>query len=136
MFKAIEPEAERAAAKGQQAQGPAATLRSAVGDINARQQAQLNQDLANYGTLISRMVRNSNQEIDILQGFVAEIHHTQSYNVEAAARGDLAHKSKLAPAGDKTTDILTERVGGRTVESQVKFFDEPKNTASALSKTR
>ena len=67
---------------------------------------------------------------------MCEADHAGGYNVEAAAQGDLEHKSRLAPPSNKTTDIITEGVGGRTVESQVKFYNEAKNTTSALSESR
>ena len=136
MLEPIESEARKAAEQRPQAHGSASALRSAVGNINHRQHMRLDHELAKYGRLISKAVRSSSQGIDIQQGFVAEAHHTGSYNVEAAAQGDLEHKSRLAPPGNKTTDIITEGYGGRTVESQVKFYNEAKNTTSALSESR
>ena len=137
MLEPIESEARKAAEQSPQAHGSASALRSAIGDINHRQHQRLDYELTEYGKRIFDMVKDRNKiDIDILQGSVAETHHTESYNVEAAAQGDLEHKSRLAPPGNKTTDIITEGYGGRTVESQVKFYNEAKNTTSVLSESR
>ena len=136
MFEPIEPEARRAAEPRAQTHGGASALHGAVGDINNRQTQQLHDALAEYGRLISDAARNSGQSIDVQQGFVAEAHHVGSYNVEAAAGGDLEHKARLAPRGDNAADIVTEGVGGHTQESQVKSYGTAEGTASALSKNR
>ena len=136
MLEPVEPEARKAAEQRSQAHGDVSALRSAIGNINHRQHLRLDRELAEYGRRISDAVSNRNQSIDVRQGFGMEAHHVGSYNVEAAARGDLEHKSRLAPSGNKTTDIVTEGYGGRTVDSQAKSWKTAKDTASALSEPR
>ena len=137
MLEPIEPEARKAAEQRPQAHESASALRNAIGDINHRQHLRLDHELAEYRRLIFDAVKNRNEVgIDMLQGITVEAHHVGSYNVNAAAQGDSEHRARLAPPGHMTTDIITEGYGGRTVESQVKFFATPERTASALSKGR
>ena len=137
MLEPIESEARKAAEQSPQAHGSASALHSGIGDINHRQLLRLDHELTEPRRLIFDAIKNRNNvDIDTLQGFVAEAHHTGSYNIEAAAQGDLEHKSGLARPGNTTTDIITEGVGGHTVESQVKFHGTPERTASALSESR
>lgn len=138
MFESVEPESRKGAEqRNSRGRGSASALSSAIGDINERQQLRLDHELAEYGRLIADTVKNNSQDTAVLQGLVAEAHHTGSYNVEAAVQGDLEHNARLARPGDKTTDVITEGVGGNAVRgSQLKFYRTPEETASSLAKTR
>jgi len=74
----------------------------------------------------------TNQSIDVQQGFTAEAHHVGSFNIEAAAKGQLNHKATLVPGNDPVADIRVDTPDG-SHDYQVKFYKDGDSTAAALS---
>lgn len=72
----------------------------ALGGFNQLQGDALNRALADYKTGIMNSVTAksgdlTNQSLDVQQGFTAEAHHVGSFNIEAAAKGQLNHSANL-----------------------------------------
>lgn len=68
------------------------------------------------------------------QGFVAEAHHTGSFNIEAAAKGQNNHHATrdVGTHNDPVADIHVITPDG-TTKHQVKFYKDGEKTAGALS---
>lgn len=112
---------------------------SALGSFNQLQGDALNKALADYKTGIMNSVTAksgglTNQSLDVQQGFTAEAHHVGSFNVEAAAKGQLNHRATLdvGQVNDPVADIRVHTPGG-SHDYQVKFYKDGDSTAAALS---
>ncbi|PKR50496.1 hypothetical protein COO20_21575 [Thalassospira marina] len=111
----------------------------ALGGFNQLQGDALNSALANYKTKIMDSVTAksgdlTNQSIDVQQGFTAEAHHVGSFNIEAAAKGQLNHTATLdvGQVNDPVADIRVHTPEG-SHDYQVKFYKDGDSTATALS---
>lgn len=114
----------------------------ALGGFNQLQGDALNQALADYKTKIMDSVTTksgdlTNQSMDVQQGFTAEAHHVGSFNIEAAARGELNHTATLdvGQVNDPVADIRVNTPDG-SHDYQVKFYKDGDSTAAALSPKR
>jgi hypothetical protein len=76
----------------------------------------------------------TNQSLDVQQGFAAEAHHTGSFNIEAAAKGQNNHRATrdVGTHNDPVADIHVITPDG-TTKHQVKFYRNGEKTAAALS---
>lgn len=111
----------------------------ALGGFNQLQGDALNKALADYKTRIMTSVTAksgnlTNQSLDVQQGFTAEAHHVGSFNIEAAAKGQLNHNATLdvGQVNDPVADIRVNTPSG-SHDYQVKFYKDGDSTAAALS---
>lgn len=111
----------------------------AQGGFNQLQGDALNKALADYKTgLINSVTAKSgnltNQSLDVQQGFTAEAHHVGSFNIEAAAKGQLNHSATLdvGKVNDPVADIRVTTPDG-SHDYQVKFYKDGDASAAALS---
>lgn len=111
----------------------------ALGGFNQLQGDALNTTLADYKTGIMSSVTSksghlTNQSLDVQQGFTAEAHHVGSFNIEAAAKGQLNHNATLdvGQVNDPVADIRVNTPAG-SHDYQVKFYKDGDSTAAALS---
>lgn len=109
------------------------------GAWNQRQGDALNKALSDYGKGIQESISQkgggfTNQSIDVQQGFAAEAHHTGSFNIEAAAKGQNNHRATrdVGTHNDPVADIHVTTPDG-TTKHQVKFYKDGEKTAAALS---
>jgi hypothetical protein len=114
----------------------------ALGGFNQLKGDALNRALADYKTKIVNSVTAksgdlTNQSIHVQQGFTAEAHHVGSFNIEAAARGELNHTATLdvGQVNDPVADIRVN-TPDRNHDYQVKFYKDGDSTAAALSPKR
>ncbi|MGB3434559.1 hypothetical protein [Achromobacter sp.] len=111
----------------------------AIGGFNQLQGDALNSALASYKTRIIDSITTKSgdltrQSIDIQQGLAAEAHHVGSFNIEAAAKGQLNHTATLdvGRVNDPVADIRVHTPDG-SHDYQVKFYKDGDSTAGALS---
>lgn len=109
------------------------------GAWNQRQGDALNKALSEYGKAIQESISQkeggfTNQSMDVQQGFAAEAHHTGSFNIEAAAKGQNNHSATrdVGIHNDPVADIHVTTPNG-TTKHQVKFYKDGEKTAAALS---
>lgn len=109
------------------------------GAWNQVQGDALNKTLADYGKGIQESISQkgggfTNQSMDVQQGFAAEAHHTGSFNIEAAAKGQNNHRATrdVGTHNDPVADIHVTTPEG-TTKHQVKFYKDGEKTAAALS---
>ncbi|WP_025885115.1 hypothetical protein [Asaia prunellae] len=109
------------------------------GNFNQLQGDALNKALADYKTgIINSVTAKSgnltSQSLDIQQGFTAEAHHVGSFNIEAAAKGQLNHNATL-DVGQVNHPVADIRVNtpSSSHDYQVKFYKDGDSTAAALS---
>lgn len=109
------------------------------GNFNQLQGDALNKALADYKTgIINSVTAKSgdltSQSLDIQQGFTAEAHHVGSFNIEAAAKGQLNHNATL-DVGQVNHPVADIRVNtpSSSRDYQVKFYKDGDSTAAALS---
>jgi len=114
----------------------------AVGGFNQLQGDALTSALSDYKTKIMDSITTksgdlSKQSIDVQQGFTAEAHHAGSFNIEAAAKGQLNHTATLdvGQVNDPVADIRVHTPDG-SHDYQVKFYKDGDSTAAALSPKR
>lgn len=111
----------------------------AYGGFNQLQGDALNKALADYkvgilNSVTSKSGNRTNQSLDVQQGFAAEAHHVGSFNIEAAAKGQLNHNATLdvGQVNDPVADIRVNTPSG-SHDYQVKFYKDGDSTAAALS---
>lgn len=111
----------------------------AQGVWNQMQGEALNKALSDYSKGIKESISQkgggfTNQSIDVQQGFAAEAHHTGSFNIEAAAKGQNNHRATrdVGTHNDPVADIHVTTPDG-TTKHQVKFYKDGEKTAKALS---
>lgn len=99
----------------------------------------LNKALSDYNQGIKESISQkgggfTNQSMDVQQGFAAEAHHTGSFNIEAAAKGQNNHRATrdVGTHNDPVADIHVTTPDG-TTKHQVKFYKDGEKTAKALS---
>ncbi|MBS0588317.1 MAG: hypothetical protein JSS37_10300 [Proteobacteria bacterium] len=109
------------------------------GAWNQLQGDALNKALTDYGKGIQESISQrgggfTNQSMDVKQGFAAEAHHTGSFNIEAAAKGQNNHRATrdVGTHNDPVADIHVTTPDG-TTKHQVKFYKDGDKTAAALS---
>jgi hypothetical protein len=109
------------------------------GAWNQLQGDALNKALSDYGKGIQESISQkgggfTNQSMDVQQGFAAEAHHTGSFNIEAAAKGQNNHRATcdVGTHNDPVADIHVTTPDG-TTKHQVKFYKDGEKTAAALS---
>lgn len=109
------------------------------GAWNQVQGDALNKALFDYGKGIQESISQkgggfTNQSMDVQQGFAAEAHHTGSFNIEAAAKGQNNHRATrdVGTHNDPVADIHVTAPDG-TTKHQVKFYKDGEKTAAALS---
>lgn len=109
------------------------------GAWNQLQGGALNKALSDYGKGIKESISQkggkfTNQSTDVQQGFAAEAHHTGSFNIEAAAKGQNNHRATrdVGTHNDPVADIHVTTPDGIT-KHQVKFYKNGEKTAAALS---
>lgn len=109
------------------------------GGFNQLQGDALNKAFADYKTGIMNSVTAksgnlTNQSLDVQQGFTAEAHHVGSFNIEAAAKGQLNHSATLdvGKVNDPVADIRVTTPDG-SHDYQVKFYKDGDSSAAALS---
>ncbi|WP_300648731.1 hypothetical protein [Paenalcaligenes sp.] len=115
---------------------------ASLGGFNQLQGEALNKALADYKTGIMNSITAKsgglkNQTLDVQQGFTAEAHHMGSFNIEAAAKGQLNHNATLdvGQVNDPVADIRVNTPSG-SHDYQVKFYQDGDSTAAALSPKR
>ncbi|SFQ11328.1 hypothetical protein SAMN05216419_10654 [Nitrosomonas cryotolerans] len=106
---------------------------------NQQQGDALNKALSDYGKGIQESISQkgggfTNQSMDVQQGFAAEAHHTGSFNIEAASKGQNNHRATrdVGAHNDPVADIHVTTPDG-TTRHQVKFYKDGEKTAAALS---
>lgn len=106
---------------------------------NQAQGDALNSELSKYGKGIQESISLkrggfTNQAMDVQQGFAAEAHHTGSFNIAAAAKGQNNHRATrdVGTHNDPVADIHVTTPHG-TEKHQVKFYKDGEKSASALS---
>lgn len=111
----------------------------ALGNFNQLQGDALNKALADYkigimNSVTAKSGNLTNQSLDVQQGFTAEAHHVGSFNIEAAAKGQLNHNATLdvGQVNDPVADIRVNTPSG-SHDYQVKFYKDGDSTAAALS---
>lgn len=111
----------------------------ALGGFNQLQGDALNKALADYKTGIMNSVTAKsgdlkNQSLDVQQGLTAEAHHAGSFNIEAAAKGQLNYNATLdvGQVNHPVVDIRVNTPSG-SHDYQVKFYKNGGDTAAALS---
>ena len=111
----------------------------ALGGFNQLQGDAFKKVLADYKNGIMNSVTAksgdlTNQSLDVQQGFTAEAHHVGSFNIEAAAKGQLNHSATLdvGQVNDPVADIRVNTPSG-SQDYQVKFYKDGDSTAAALS---
>ena len=96
----------------------------ALGGFNQLQGDAFKKVLADYKNGIMNSVTAksgdlTNQSLDVQQGFTAEAHHVGSFNIEAAAKGQLNHSATLdvGQVNDPVADIRvnTPRLSGEVL---------------------
>jgi hypothetical protein len=109
------------------------------GAWNQLQDDALNKALSDYAKGIQESISQkgggfTNQSMDVQQGFAAEAHHTGSFNIEAAAKGQNNHRATrdVGAHNDPVADIHVTTPDG-TTKHQVKFYKDGEKTAAALS---
>lgn len=109
------------------------------GAWNQLQGDALNNALRDYGKGIQDAISQkgggfTNQSLDVQQGFAAEAHHTGSFNIEAAAKGQNNYRATrdVGTHNDPVADIHVTTPAG-TTKHQVKFYKDGEKTAAALS---
>lgn len=109
------------------------------GAWNQLQGDALNKALSDYSKGIQESISQkgggfTNQSLDVQQGFAAEAHHTGSFNIEAAAKGQNNHRATrdVGTHNDPVADIHVTTPDG-TTKHQVKFYKDGEKTAAALS---
>lgn len=109
------------------------------GAWNQLQGDALNKTLSDYGKGIQESISQkgggfTNQSMDVQQGFASEAHHTGSFNIEAAAKGQNNHRATrdVGTHNDPVADIHVTTPDGIT-KHQVKFYKDGEKTAAALS---
>ena len=126
----------------------AAHLHPMFGD-NARQQmAQMVETIARSNEHIDAIL-STNQNAAVKGGFIAEEYHAETFNLDAALKGDKAKAytdryeewNKLEWNGEKlckndVPDIVVSRDGKVTKTTQSKYYDTAENTASQMSQTK
>ena len=115
-------------------------LPNALGGLNEYQQYRLDAALDNYAHQIRQAVTTRSgalkaNDLSSLQGFVAEAHHTHSYNVDAAAHAvsDVVRARQTTP-GDRYADITIDSPSGKAINAQAKFYKTGVETAKAASR--
>lgn len=92
---------------------------TATGGFNQLQGDALNKAFTDYKNGIMNSVTSKSgdltiQSLDVQQGFTAEAHHVGSFNIEAAAKGQLNHNATLdvGQINDPVADIRVNTPSG------------------------
>ena len=117
-------------------------LPNALGSLNEYQQLRLDQAIDKYAENIRQAVTNksgvlSRANLASQQGFVAEAHIAESYNVDAAAlAAPDAVQAHQTTFGDPNVDITIKSSSANDIHAQVKFYKTGLETAKAASRPR
>ncbi|WP_217278783.1 hypothetical protein [Achromobacter pestifer] len=111
----------------------------AAGGFNQLQGDALNSAFADYKTKIMDSITTKSgdltkQSIDVQQGFTAEAHQVGSFNIEAAAKGQLNHRATLdvGQVNDPVADIRVHTPDG-SHDYQVKFYKDGKRRGAGAT---
>lgn len=107
--------------------------------FNELQNNFLNEALENYRTNVRDAISRkdgaiTDQSLNVKQGFVAEAHHAESYNIRAASQGKNNHRASRDTGihNDQKTDIRI-KTPDETVDFQLKYYGKAEKTAVELS---
>lgn len=115
---------------------------SAIGGFNELQNKSLIDALESYAKRIRASISTdagilTQQSLAVQQGFAAEAHHTGSYNIEAAAKGQNNHRATMdvGQRNDPVTDIRINTPTG-SKDYQAKFYKDGEASAKAFDQSK
>ncbi|WP_429020623.1 hypothetical protein [Aeromonas veronii] len=107
--------------------------------FNELQNNFLNEALKNYRTNVRDAISRTDgaitdQSLNVKQGFVAEAHHAESYNIRAASQGKNNQRASRDTGvyNDPKTDIRV-KTPEETVDFQLKYYGGADQTAAQMS---
>lgn len=121
-------------------------INTAFAALSEQQSQYLSQALDSYASALKSSISKASISVDeitkqslaVKQGFLAEAHHTASYNIEAAARGVNNIKADMdsLSAIDQVIDIRITSASSDSVDFQLKFYKDGEASAKAFHPTK